>query len=588
MLIQDNAVIGLVNQKSFKAKSEFSGNTSSIRKSDCCAVIIEPSGIWFSAVHRGGSTYRQMTSCCTSEYHELLKDAFLFRNGVLCNAVPFISRNLACIEPVEASSYASWPLFNCEDQHIPFKRISFEQVNSSSLLQDAIDFFNFGTEWVWNYDTFLLNHQDHIVLIDDGSVVIVGLHHTLKPILSLNPTGHLMKIIYASNVAKAMEECVEYNNNVKQESGATRISQIFSTKSVPTCFVHPLRYAQEVQRRFRIGQCQNKNNEHCTLDYVTSPYFSPSLSTNSDLWNQSYIQTKDNTEQCYEMCNDISMDVSELLRLSSCLSRSSDKEEEHFTSFIVMIEQRENFILRAVCSPGTNIVIEMLLKGDSSYFMLNESGDLLHHYFTVAGKDIGEDVIFDERVYHVSGLKYLEPFGKKSYSIESACVSMRKFLEQAKRRKVQPKTISNHVLSENEGREESHTNNAGIFTLFGNGKVHILFRNRAILDMEADYKFASLMLPNGISREVDIEHPPTDVKVYVRLVQEFIMWVQRSPKERQYAFEESKRKQVSSRAEYRKINRFLVTNIDLKFATTNNLLPDSNKCYDKNTTKTYL
>lgn len=569
MLMHDNSVIGLVDQQRYR-ENTINGGQNSSYKSDCCAIILDSSGKYFSAIHRDGSVFRQMSVCCIQEYLSLLQFAMVFRNGVVCNAPLFLSRNLFPTKSIETNSFAKWPVVTCEDKSIPYRTTSLNEVNKNLFLKDALEFNHLSSEWIWDCRS-LHETGENIIVVDDGSVIIFGLHDICQPYLSLNPTGHFVKVTYAVNIVD--EDPVMYSKYKKPDPLATRIAQVFSVRNLPYCFQYPLSCAQEIQHRFRRGKLI-QHNASPKLNYVLVAFPSTEneyLDSTAQPQEQKHMQHCHNDNRYFDVGNEVNFDVSEVLSICSCLS-SSDKQNYNFATKTAVVEQRDGWILRSTSthqSQSKKITVEALLSDDNSCLILRESWDILHHYFICM--DGESHVKFNERAYHTTALEYLESNRQVTYSLASVYSMMSSFLEQSVKEKkritiAHPERKQLQCPEMQNGPEETHANNAGVFTYFPNGHVHVLFRDRTILDMPANSGFAAILLPNGVSREVDIDKPLPEFKIYIKLMKEFVTWILSSPLERQSAFEELRHKQRSVMAECSKISRFLVTNIDPKYA----------------------
>ncbi|KAF0774385.1 hypothetical protein AaE_001913, partial [Aphanomyces astaci] len=72
----------------------------------------------------------------------------------------------------------------------------------------------------------------------------------------------------------------------------------------------------------------------------------------------------------------------------------------------------------------------------------------------------------------------------------------------------------------------------GLFRAFGDGRVRVLFRDRAILSMDPQAKFCSLFLPSGDSITLLATAPSPQHARYLVAAQSFQQWAFQTPVER--------------------------------------------------------
>ena len=540
VLLDDNSVIGIVNE-------EHSG-VSKVPLPTCVAFFLEPSGSRFSVMQRDGSIISHLTSCCKWQFIKFMRELVMFRNAMVTDIPPYVCQNLCCCREVPThfeSFEVRWPKHE-DDCQIYF---------SDRDLIVAAD------GRLWDSCNNKIDHADFhdcpIICYADGSVDVVGhINNDEECILTLFPTGHFVRVSFLV-VVTPMDSTITFQSEIEKAQVATRVVQVFSSLNIPKYFYHALQLAQSFQKRIRQDISIRKHQPNQNVEIDVSGYASFRLPNCA----VSYVSvTEGDTKKDYER-----LLFSEFLPISS--SSKDASRSSYFSLKGIKAEWNEDMLLMGISRKNRICRYDSVaahLHLDASCLVLDGLGNLFHHYRIERGNK-EYPFQFQENIYHKDAVEYIdvEFGGGLNYCLQTFTKKMISYHRQLQRSQVsrtvmktpQEKTDLLNFSSFN--NRERHENDTGVYTKLLGGQIHVLFRDRTILDTHVCSCSATIIFRNALKEEVDMTKPSVDAKIYVKLVKEFIKWVSSSPLERQKAYDENIERMRLIRRRYLSTNAFL-------------------------------
>lgn len=538
MLLHDGSVIG------FAASSEENCANESVPR--VAALVIEPCGSAFHALHRDGTVIRQVTACCTSSYFSFVEDALLFRNSVVRN--PYVCRNVFHIERFDVEARARWPIVSNSEIREVAKNASSADVKNSMK-------FSCLRPNECNID-LALPYSSQICCYANGSVVIKGVYDNDPSIFSLSPTGHFIRVSFSVSVPP-LDNIIEYHTNAASDPAHCRVAQLFSARNVPPCFEYPLTLAQKIQKHYRLRNNLGQSFSFSTIDdasnaietekdgdYIICPL--PCLDKESESIHWAAFSGEHRRENSH-----LSLNATEIL---SSVSRNGVGNKV-LSSHAIMVERTDEVTVRAfVAQPMVNVMVEAHLHVDDSCLILD--GDFFHFYRVTSNKSTSVAPYFEftENVFHHGAIEHID--------IGSTCEACIQFRAQILKQLHHLDGCSTKCLGNQKNlnciKEERQENESGAYTVFPDGSIHILFRDRTTVDFQMGDDVANIIFPDAVQRKVSFRNPQKDIYIYIRLALEFVNWVRLSPRARKERHGELEAQQRKIKSESGKIDRLLV------------------------------
>jgi len=513
------------------------------------ALVIEPCGSVFHALHRDGKVVRQVTACCITLYFCYLEEALLFRNSAVQN--PYVCHNLFHLEPFDVEARARWPIVSKDE-------IEELVENVSSADSENCTSFSCFRASKSDIDS-ALHFPEQTCCYANGTVVVYGVYDNDPSIFSLSPTGHFVNVSFSVSVPP-LDEFVAYNLSAALEPSHCRVTQLFSARNVPPCFEYPFSLAQDIQKHYRlrnhlgesssfVEDASNTAEAGKDREYIISPL--PCLHKESGKMHWSFFRGDHGCNNS-PSCSHLRLNATEILSMVG----QNRVGNTTLSSHAIMVERTDELTIRAFASLREEnvVVIEAHRHVDDSCVVLN--GDFCHFYQVRTKKSALDTPHFDfiERVFHCGAIEHID-IGPTC----QACIQFREqILKHLHKLDCGNTKLSKHRKSAECLKEERHENESGVYTVFPDKSIHILFRDRTTVDFRIGDEIVNIILPNAVQRNVSFRNPQEGVQIYVKLALDFANWIRLSPKARVEKQREQQAQRRKIMSEYNQIDRLLV------------------------------